>query len=114
MRDGECEARVRSRALCFIFMNYMNDLQKRRAAMPKGFRRPMHCVCSVQSNWAHIFVFAPKIETMKMGLPQGCMMRITAVVSLRTGLEEKYDFGTDATVHNLPIPQIENVIVQRW
>ena len=52
-----------SRALCFIFMN---GLQKRRAAMPKGFRRPMYCACCVQSNWAHIFAFAPEIETMKM------------------------------------------------
>lgn len=70
-------------------MNSVNGLQKRRAAMPKGFRRPMHCACCVRSNWAHIFVFAPEIETMKMGLPQGCM-RITAVVSLSAGLEEKY------------------------
>jgi hypothetical protein len=87
-------------------MNRVNSLQKRRAAMPKGFRRPMHCACCVQSNWAHIFVFVPEIETMKMGLPQGCM-RITAVVSLRANLEEKYNFGT---VHNLPIPQIETLL----
>lgn len=38
-------------------------------------------------------------------------MRITAVVSLsRTGLEEMYDFGIGATVHNLPIPQMETLL----